>query len=219
MQMDKSSPESARGNLKLRAAVIVAAAVLTSVLMGTVAPAATVRRSNASLPCQTPGKLLAATDVAALSLRVVEESENNGYYGCVRGRRAQFIPGAPEDDQFAVFKQRPILRGRFVIVGAQRCAPGGSCSGGSRAVPLDGRAPTGIALDGPIDRRLVQVDGTNRGTVVELSSIVGGYELRSINRSTTVRTLDTGQIDPGSLTVTGDRAYWTTAGAARTATV
>lgn len=169
-------------------------------------------------PCNTPGRLLAANEVAALSLRLVDESQRNGYYGCVRGGRARFIQGAPDDSYFDVFKQRPVLRGRFVMIGYQTCDQGG-CYGGSRAFPLDGRAPSVLPFDQPNERRLVQIDGTARGTLIALSSLANAYELRTMDRHHHATLLDTGAIEPGSVAVVGNRIFWIKDGTPRTAAV
>ncbi len=187
---------------------------LTTALLLTAAPLA----AAASPPCRSPGKVVAANNVAQLTLSLGTSDRDPflGYWACSKGHRARYLgePAVPDDGGITVV---PDLAGRFAGASWQRNGKGG-CVGSVSSLALDTGRNAGEILDSAIcGQTIIDVQVTSRGVLFWSETFADGTAaIKRTDRPRVTTVLDAGPaVDAASLAVTDRRAYWTTNGQAR----
>jgi hypothetical protein len=195
------------------------AAAVTSVLTLTVAGATAGAQAvrPATLPCRTPGTLVAASGVAVLSRATGPNvgSTIPGYWACSKGHKARVIGPGVGDTPEGGIPVAPDLEGRFVGWGDQTRTEHG-CAGGVISMALDTGKKVSNPLISQCTQTIVSVRVTTVGVLAWSATLPDGTaQIVRDDRHHQRTILDAGlTVDPRSLAVNGSTAFWLRGGAA-----
>ena len=180
-----------------------AAACVAACLCAPAASTAIVRE-----PCSAPGKLVAATASAAIGI-----TPDRTFYGCVRGHRARRLV----NDDISGSAKGGVATGSPRLVNNRAGWVFEYCDRGGCEVRLEIRnlstgQRTSARLTGFPETTAVRVLLSERGVLVLSRRTPTGGEIVKLKRGGGAVTVGSGALDPTSLAISVDRAYWVAAG-------